>query len=488
MLNKLVRWTERFQQSAFALPLAVLVAGLMIMISEAAYHQSESGLSTLVDMGQARLKLLNVVQRLSDAESSQRGFLLTNGAEYLGPYHEASKDIARSMQELKALHDELGEVEAERQRVVLERLVNTRLSEIEEVLRLHQEGHHDQAVTLMLTGIGREKMESIRRQKQLILEGQNHLIKAGLSELNDTFLLHRLGVASMTAISLLVLTMFLRQGRLMAQQRQQQQQAAMAERDRLKTEVARRTRELTELARHLQNAREDERARLARELHDELGALLTTAKLDVARMKPKILQQLPELGERVSHLTDTLNTGVALKRRIIEDLRPSTLDNLGLCASLEILCRESSERMGVQVDVQLEAVSLTRSAELTVYRLVQEALTNVAKYARAARVRVQLQQSAGWVLASVQDDGVGFDPEMLPRATHGLVGMRYRVESEHGELRLTSAPGRGTTLQAQLPVSPVSPVSPGSPGSPGSSASQVSPISPVGSARKPGAG
>jgi signal transduction histidine kinase len=452
MLQKLAGWTERFQRSAFAFPLAVLVAAFMVMISEAAYHQSESGLSTLVRMGQARLKLLNVVQRLSDAESSQRGYLLTEDDDYLKPYHAASQDIAQSLEELRVLYRTLEESPAEHERQVLAALVSTRLSEIEEVLRLHQQGHHDQGVALMLSGIGREKMESIRRQKQLMLTRQNELITQGLSELNDTFLLHRIGVASMTAISLLVLAMFLRQGRALAQHRKLQQEATLAERDRLKTEVAQRTRELTELARHLQNAREDERARLARELHDELGALLTTAKLDVARMKPKVMQQLPELAERLIHLTETLNTGVALKRRIIEDLRPSTLDNLGLCPALEILCRESSERMGVTVHIQVEPVPLSRSAELTIYRLVQEALTNVAKYAQASHVSVQLQHAGGWVLVRIHDNGVGFDPALVPRATHGLLGMRYRVESEHGELRLTSAPGQGTTLTAQVPV------------------------------------
>lgn len=452
MMKQLAGWTERVQHSAFALPLAVFVAALMIMISEAAYHQSENGLATLVRMGQSRLKLLNVVQRLSDAESSQRGFLLTDGPDYLKPYHAASRDIAQSMAELQAIHAALGDADAERERMELADLVNTRVSEIAEVLRLHQSGHHDQGVALMMSGIGREKMEAIRLQKQQMLDSQNQRIEEGLADLNDTFLLHRIGVAAMTAISLLVLTMFLRQGRQLSQQRLQQQQAALAERDRLKTEVARRTRELTELARHLQNAREDERARLARELHDELGALLTTAKLDVARMKPKITQQLPELVERLTHLTETLNTGVALKRRIIEDLRPSTLDNLGLCASLEILCRESADRLGIPVQAELQAVPLTRSAELTVYRLVQEALTNVAKYAKASRVDVSLVAQDGCAVARVHDDGVGFDPTQVARATHGLLGMRYRVESEHGELRLTTAPGAGTTLHAQLPL------------------------------------
>jgi hypothetical protein len=92
--------------------------------------------------------------------------------------------------------------------------------------------------------------------------------------------------------------------------------------------------------------REEERGHLARELHDELGALLTAAKLDVARLKSRLGDQPPEVGQRLQHLTETLNSGIALKRRIIEDLRPSSLSNLGLTASLEILAREFSERSG----------------------------------------------------------------------------------------------------------------------------------------------
>ena len=105
--------------------------------------------------------------------------------------------------------------------------------------------------------------------------------------------------------------------------------------------MAARTAQLKELAQHLQTIREDERSRLARELHDELGALLTAAKLDVARLKSRLgSDATADAAERLAHLNETLNGGIALKRRIIEDLRPSSLSNLGLVAALEILLRE----------------------------------------------------------------------------------------------------------------------------------------------------
>jgi signal transduction histidine kinase len=221
--------------------------------------------------------------------------------------------------------------------------------------------------------------------------------------------------------------------------------------------VVQRTAKLTELALHLQTAREDERGRLARDLHDELGAFLTSAKLDAARIKSRLAGTAPEALERLAHLVETLNSGIAMKRRIIEDLRPSALDNLGLVSALEILAREFAEQSGVEVHAALEPVDLEADAELVVFRLVQEAVTNIAKYAKAQHVWVSLTMAARQVHISVRDDGAGFDTTARSAAGHGLAGMRFRVEAGGGSLSLQSAPGQGTLIRVSLPAStPVS--------------------------------
>ena len=221
-------------------------------------------------------------------------------------------------------------------------------------------------------------------------------------------------------------------------------------------EIAKGTanRELTSLARHLETAREDERARLARDLHDELGALLTAAKLDVARLRPGLQQEAPALLPRVEHLVQTLNSGIALKRRIIEDLRPSSLDNLGLLPALEILCSEFAERLQVRLTTTLAPVALSPAADLTAFRLVQESLNNIAKHAQARTVTVTVAAQDGQAAITVGDDGVGFDPARLALGSHGLVGMRYRVQAEGGQLHIDTAPGAGTQVQALLPLMP----------------------------------
>ena len=214
-----------------------------------------------------------------------------------------------------------------------------------------------------------------------------------------------------------------------------------------------RTASLGKLATHLQQVREEERGHLARELHDELGALLTAAKLDVARLKSRVDIEVPEIAERLNHLVETLNSVISLKRRIIEDLRPSSLSNLGLTASLEILTRDFADRSKIAVDASLETVNLSDSAQLTVYRLVQESLTNIGKYANAQRVLITVHNYPGHVSVQVRDDGAGFNALNISPTAHGLAGMHHRVEAAGGRLSVTSTPGEGTLVSATLPQS-----------------------------------
>jgi signal transduction histidine kinase len=454
MLTQLAALTERIRHSALAFPVAVLAAVLMIGISELAYFGAQARLERLVVLGDVRNELIRVLRRVTDAESGKRGYLLTGGSEYLLPYQSARSDVQDGLRRLELQYRALGDADAERLRKHIAGLVNAKLSEMEEVLRLHDAGRTDAALDIIRSGIGRDQMDQLRTEVDSLVRQQNERISDGVANVYDTLLANRIGVATMTILSLLVMGMFLRQGRLLDHQRQERAAAVQAERDRLEAEVVHRTQELTELARHLQTAREDERARLARDLHDELGALLTAAKLDVARIRPKLQQAAPDLLPRLAHLTEALNSGIALKRNIIEDLRPSTLSSLGLCPALEILCSEFAERSGVKVTTALEPVPLDAGADLTVFRMVQEALTNIAKYAKAAEVSVSLKSDAGEAVVIVQDDGVGFDTTRSARGSHGLIGMRFRVEAERGQLGVRSAPGHGTVVTARLPLRP----------------------------------
>jgi signal transduction histidine kinase len=334
----------------------------------------------------------------------------------------------------------------------LDELTRQRMSELNTTISMFENTRSESWRDLVLTDIGRETMLAIERQARDMARVETIRIDESRELLTETLLISRIGIAALVVLSLAALLLYARQARRFDDERVERAAALRFERDRLEVEVERRTRDITQIANHLQTAREDERSSLARELHDELGGLLTAAKLDVARMRSRLAAAPPEVLERMVHLVKTLDEGIALKRRIIEDLRPSSLNNLGLQAALQILCTEFAERSELEVTTKIDELPLDDAGKLTVYRIVQEALTNVAKYANAKTVDVAVVESGGWADVQVRDDGVGFDPTAARASAHGLAGMRFRVQSGRGELKIRSKPGQGTTIHARLPL------------------------------------
>ncbi len=445
---KLAGRLARLQRSAAILPLAAAGALLLLGISETAYRSASTSLSHLSDRDLVRQQVQQVLRGLTDAETGQRGYLLTNRIEYLEPYRSGVKEMNEGLTQLAAAT----QVEAARAIFLdLHKASLEKLSELEEVLRLHDAGNTESWRALMNSNIGQERMDAVRRSAKAFVASISETIDRERADVARTLMLSRIGIGALSAFSLLAFVMFLRSTAMVDEVRTRLAVDVEAERARLEAEVQRRTAELTELTRHLHSVREDERHYLARELHDELGALLTAAKLDAARLKRSIAGSVTGAEERLAHLGATLDSGIALKRRIIEDLRPSSLSNLGLKAALEIQAREFSSRVEAEVNTDLHEVALSDSAQIAVYRLVQESLTNVAKYAQARHITVSVKPRDGQIVVSVLDDGKGFDPQRVAASTHGLIGMRYRVEAHGGSLRVQSQPGQGTLIEATLP-------------------------------------
>lgn len=203
--------------------------------------------------------------------------------------------------------------------------------------------------------------------------------------------------------------------------------------------------------RRVVEAQELERARLARELHDETGQALTSILLG---LKP--LEQTAESAEARDALESVRQLVISTLqdvRRLAVELRPSALDDFGLVPAVERLAETFREQSGMRVDLesQLGAGRLPREAETTVYRVIQEALTNVIKHAGADRVSILLQRKNSSVIAVVEDDGSGFDPNGTRSDALGLAGMRERLTLAGGRLLVESTPGSGTTVVAEVP-------------------------------------
>lgn len=442
------RWLS-IPTMAISLPLALLATLVLITINETGHSRSMAALASM-NLGQkTRQGVSLLLQNVLNAETGQRGYLLTGDERYLQPYEKAIGVISTNLDQLHRLY--VQQPQDLEQFDELARNVQRKLAEMEVSVRLRQQGNEDAWKFVLSTDVGQEHMDAIREQSAALSQIAVLRQIQGEAQINQALQLSRIGIAIVALVGLLAFYMYLRQTRRLQAVDQRVQEDLQRERDLLNQQVRERTASLAELATHLQEVRERERGHLARELHDELGALLTAAKLDVARLKSRLGTDAPDALQRLQHLTDTLNSGIALKRRIIEDLRPSSLTNLGLVTSLEILAREFGERSALPVRTALEPVELDEAAQLTVYRLVQESLTNISKYANAQHVEVRMRSHDGLVTVEVADDGCGFDPHMATAASHGLAGMRHRVEAAGGNLSIRSAPGMGTRISAALP-------------------------------------
>jgi signal transduction histidine kinase len=434
---------------AISLALALLAACILIGINETGFNRSTGALDDIAETSHIRGSLNRLLQHVLDAETGSRGYLLTGEPRYLEPYNAAVAEIGQQLDALRLAYRP--NAEEFNTLAQLTRNVQRKLAEMDLSVRMRKQGNEDAWKFVLMTDVGKDQMDAIRDQATKLINASAAKMEVSQVQVRRSLMLSRIGIAAVTMAGLLAFYLYLRQTTALKLAGEQQQKVLQQERDLLERQVRERTATLAELATHLQQVREEERGHLARELHDELGALLTAAKLDVARLKSRLGTQSPEVSQRLQHLTESLNSGIALKRRIIEDLRPSSLSNLGLTASLEILAREFSERSGVDITTGLEQVDLDEPRQLTVYRLVQESLTNVGKYAEAKQVEISVRDYGNHVEVDIKDDGKGFNVIDVRPSTHGLAGMRHRVEAAGGRLTVSSAPGSGTRISAVLP-------------------------------------
>ena len=434
---------EAMARGRYLIPMVLALGIVAMAINESTYRHSHSTLTNGIALTDARVQAAETLQLITDAGLYARSYLLAGTDEEVRAYREA----VRKMQAVKQKTldfvirvDPGGSMPVEE----IERLVTEHIADTDRWVELMARGEREAAVAAAVSNQSGIQREQMREKFDELLQ------RAAQKQQTVRFSLYKAISISWLAVHISALAAVLGMVLFRRQLRRGDEELAK-ERLLLADRVRERTAELTEMTGHLVHAREDERARIARELHDEMGGLLTAIKLDFARLRR--LPDVPQKAvERMQAIESRLNEGIALKRRIIEHLRPSSLDQLGLVPAREILCGDMAEMLGVPVHADLHEVSVGKNAELTLYRTAQEALTNIGKYAHCHRVQVSMRQRGADAQLVVHDDGRGFEPTQVPHGHHGLVGMRVRLELHGGRLKVESAPGRGTTVTAELPV------------------------------------
>jgi signal transduction histidine kinase len=209
------------------------------------------------------------------------------------------------------------------------------------------------------------------------------------------------------------------------------------------------------LSNHLHVVREEEKSKLARDIHDELGGILVSAKMDVAWVEQRLKERDAEAAAKLTRAQQALDDGVQIKRRIIEELRPTLLDNLGLSAALDWQVHEICDAAGLACTIitPSDDQAIPPPVSIALYRILQEALTNIVKYARARNVDVDLGLTSGAVTLLIEDDGIGIaDSAPSDRLSHGIVGMRQRVKALYGTFAIGRRPEGGTLIEVNIPL------------------------------------
>lgn len=420
--------------SGIVLTLVVLIA------SETGNLRLRQSYIEVIRSQQLQTELSQLAGELVNAEAGQRGYLLTGNDSYLAPYYKALPVITELMGRIRQRYAD--DPEGLKQFTNTSQLVSRKLSEMALTL-VYGKRDMEVALDLVRTDFGKQTMENARRGLERLQAREAHTVSHNLVGAERDLQLSRYGIALLTAINIVLLVAVgLGHSRRMASadatRIQLEEESAQLDR-----KVRARTRQLSALAAHLQRVTEDEKTRLASELHDELGAILTAIKLDLHWVRTRVQDSHPQANEKLTRVMLHVDQAIQIKRRLIEDLRPTVLLNLGLreaiCQLVEDVAARNQWRTAVELPESMPP--LTDAAAIALYRIVQESLTNATKYAQARHVSVTLTCTTEMLTLTVRDDGKGLPPDFDAGSVaghHGLLGMEQRVIALGGTMHVLS--------------------------------------------------
>mgnify|MGYP001348961366 CR=1 FL=1 len=402
--------------------------------------------------------LRDFMQLLVDAETAQRGYLLTGDPKFLQPYEAASQEVGPALDRIvdgyvgKGLQPPTDTVRLNLRR--LRTLSAARMNEIAATLALHATEGPEAAIALVRTNLGENSMDELRSVTADLAKREAAFTNIAVNEWNASLLMGRLMLAGGTLLNLgLIVGAVVLVNRDL---RRREEQARQLEKysDELEAQVKRRTAALSDLSSHLQNVAEREKAAIARELHDELGGLMIAAKMDISWLERRLASPDDDVKLRWERIRKMLNDGLNLKRRVVETLRPTLLDNMGLIPAIKWLYQETCGRAGLKCSERypIDQLRLRDDAAIGVFRIIQESLTNIVKHAKATEVELAIWIEGRALNIAVRDNGVGMPQSTVKAGSQGLSSMRHRVTSLGGTWRMNSPEGGGTSVLVQLPL------------------------------------
>jgi signal transduction histidine kinase len=437
-----------------ALPPILLIGFLIGLFFLAAAGQTRLNMTNeRVHRSQLREQALNEFAGLiTDAESAQRGYLLTGETGYLAPYAAAVTQAGRA---LDRLHDAYGGDDSNREFHQLRVLTGKELGELEDGIALFKKRGVPAAASVLGTDVGKRTMDSIVTIVATMRSEETAEAAAANTEWQTDYRLSRWVSAAGAVLNIGLVLLAIRLVYSDMRRRTRQAAALHNQKSDLEQQVEARTRELAALSTHLQGVSEQEKSALSRELHDELGGLLVAARMDLSWLQQRLPTSDPAIEQRFKRIHDSLSAGVDLKRRVVEELRPTLLDNMGLFTALRWQFKETCRRTGLRCTETIPELDLKFSpdAAIGVFRIAQEALTNILKHSEAKSADLFLTIEGETFTLRISDDGKGIPTPRLANSTsHGLASMRHRIAGLGGAWDISSPDSGGTVITARIPM------------------------------------
>jgi signal transduction histidine kinase len=437
-----------------ALPPILLIGFLVGLFFLAAAGQTRLNLANeRTHRAQLREQALNEFAGLiTDAESAQRGYLLTAENAYLTPYADVVTQVGQA---LDRLHDAYGGDDSGSEFHELRVLTGKELGELEDGIALLKKRGISPAASVVGTDVGKRTMDSIGAIVTKMRGEEASEAAAANAEWQKDFRLSRWASAAGAILNIGLVLLAIRLVYSDMRRRARQAAALRDQKLELEQQVEARTSELTALSTHLQGVSEQEKSALSRELHDELGGLLVAARMDLSWLQQRLPTADPSIEQRFKRIHESLSAGVDLKRRVVEELRPTLLDNMGLFTALRWQFKETCRRTGLRCTETIPENELRFSpdAAIGVFRIAQEALTNILKHSEAKSADLFISMDRDTFTLRVTDDGKGIPSGRLATSTsHGLASMRHRIAGLGGTWDLGSPSSGGTVVTARIPL------------------------------------
>lgn len=448
-------YLERTRLLGLTTLLAVLFLLCLFLVAEAGRSRMHDAAEAMQKTMARQLLLGDLREDIAESDLAYRSYLLTGNSDLLQRLREVGTRVNAKADTLVASYrgeprPVMTAANQVRYLAGVETGIMTTTLQVygsqgaEAALRVAKSQHKRSDPMLNLLGVADE----LKRYEAARLR------EARVNWLRETSLARQLAIMGTIANILLVVSVMLMAYSTYRRHRESTQQVARR-RDELEVEARARASELNEVYGRLQTVEEQERSRLARGLHDELGGLLLAARMDVSWLLRHSTDASIEarLG-RLRRVQDALDEGIDLKRRVIEELRPTLLDNMGLVAALRWQLGEACGRAGLECSGHFpdDEPAVEPDTAIALFRVLQEALTNVLKHAGARHVEVTLDATESHLRLIVADDGRGVAPADLARPqTHGLAGMKHRIAAVGGTLQVSRSARGGTEVTALAP-------------------------------------